>query len=112
MRDAVKILFLVMVFLVPLGILAALALVMQARKAATVGDGVRAISFRRQAAERLWYTLASGAVGLVGYWLVSRSLIPQLELELLILGLLFVVLFFVYLFIRRKLQIPKWKDWF
>lgn len=111
MEDVVKILFLVMVFSVPLGILAAVVLAVQARKAATVGDGVRAILLRRRAVERLGYTLASGFLGLVGYWLVSRNLIPQLEPEL-ILGLAVTVLFFLYLFIRLKLRVPKWKDWF
>ena len=111
MENIVAILFLVMVLLVPLGMLAALGFLMQARKAATAGDGAKAISLRRRAAERLWYTLASGFLGLIGYWLVSRKVIPALEPEL-ILVLLFVVLFFVHFFIRRKLKLPKWKDWF
>jgi hypothetical protein len=53
MGNVVKILFMVMVFLVPLGMVAALGFVMQARKAATAGDGARALLLRRQAAERL-----------------------------------------------------------
>ena len=111
MGNVVKIIFLFMVFLVPLGMVAALGFVMQSRKAAAAGDGARAILLRRQAAERLWYTLASGFLGLVGYWLVSRNLIPQVEPEFILIALL-VVLFFVHFFMRRKLKLPKWKDWF
>ena len=111
MGNVVKVLFLIMIFLAPLGMLAALGFVMQARKATAAGDGTKAVLLRGRAAERLWYTLASGLLGLLGYWLVSRNLIPQLEPEWILL-LLFVGLFFIHFFIRRKLKLPKWKDWF
>jgi hypothetical protein len=107
----VKVLFLFMVFLTPLGILAAIGLVMQARNAAASSDGAKAILLRGQAAERLLYSLASGVMGLIGYWLVTRNIIPQLE-PAWILILLFGVLFLIHFFIRRKLKLPKWKDWF
>lgn len=111
MENIIKILFLLMVFLVPLGMLAALGLVMQARKAATAGDGARANLLRRQAVERLGYSFATGFLGLIGYLLVSRNLIPALE-PALILVFVCVTSFFVHFFIRRKLKLPKWKDWF
>lgn len=111
MGNVVTILFLIMVCLAPLGMLAALGFVMQARKAAAEGEGTKAVLLRGRAAERLWYTLASGFLGLLGYWLVSRNMIPRLEPEWILL-LLLTALFFIHFFIRRKLMLPKWKDWF
>ena len=111
MGNVIRALFLIMVFLAPLGMLAALGFVMQARKAAAAGDGTKAVLLRGRAAERLWYTLASGFLGLLGYGLVSRNIIPQMEPAWILL-LLFAALFLIHFFIRRKLKVPKWKDWF
>ena len=107
----VKVLLLFMVFLTPLGILAAIGLARQARKAAASGDDERAILLRGQSAERLLYSLASGVVGLLGYWLVTRNITPQLD-PVWILIFLFGGLFLFRFFIRRRLKLPKWKDWF
>ncbi len=111
MGNVVKVLFLIMVFLTPLGMLAALGFMVFARKAGAAGDETNAVLLRGQATERLLYTLASGLLGLLGYWLMSRNLIPQVEPELILI-VLFGILFFIHFFIRRKLKLPKWKDWF
>jgi hypothetical protein len=83
---------------------------MQARKVAASGEGA-AILLRGQAAERLVYSLASGVMGLLGYWLVTRNIIPQLDPAWILISL-FGGLFLIHFFIRRKLKLPKWKDWF
>lgn len=107
----VKILFLFMIFIAPLGLLAALGFVMQARKATTQGDEAKASTLSARAAEKLWYTIASVLIGSLGYWIVTRNLVPQLEPEFILI-LLLLALALIHFSIRRRLNMPKWKGWF
>ena len=107
----VKILFQFMLVLAPVGLLTALGFASLARKATTQGDETKASTLRARAAERLWYTIASALIGSIGYWIVTRNVVPQLQ-PVVVLMLLFVALAAVHFFIRRRVNLPKWKGWF
>ena len=106
----VKVLFLAFIFLAPLGLLAAFGLTL-ARTARAKGDVAKALTLRARAAEKFWYTIVSTLLGLLGYWTVTRNLIPWLEPELVIILFLF-ALATMHFIVRRTLNVPKWKGWF
>jgi hypothetical protein len=107
----VKVLFLGFIFLAPLGLLAAFGLTRLARTARTQGDVAKALTLRARAAEKFWYTIVSTLLGLLGYWIVTRNLIPWLEPEFVLI-LFFLVLATMHFIIRHTLNVPKWKGWF
>jgi hypothetical protein len=79
MDTLVMIVFLLFAVLLPLGLLSAFSFGRAARKQAAENNLQKAVALRRRATGTLLSNIVEFAVGVLGYYLVSRQVFPQIE---------------------------------
>jgi hypothetical protein len=79
MERAVTVSFLFMICFSPLGILSALSLTRSARKQDAGHDRQKAQELRKRRLQYLMRSFAEAALGILGYYLVSRRVFPQID---------------------------------
>ena len=101
METLARVIFLFMIVLAPLGLLASLIFRQSARKAAAESDMSKALQLKAQSHWRLVGALVDAAVGTTGYLVVSRKMLPQIDVWWIVIALTSLSGAVHFYFIRR-----------
>ena len=107
MERLAQIIFLIMIVLAPLGLLTSLIFRQRAKKATAEDDKIKALQLQAQSHWRLVGALVDAAVGTTGYLVVSRKMLPQIDIGWIVIALMSISGAVHFYFIRRLDSIRK-----
>ena len=101
MERLAQIIFLIMIVLAPFGLLASLYYRRMAKKAAAEDDESKTLQLQAQSHWRLVGSLVDAALGVTGYVVLSRKMLPQIDSAWIVMVLISISGAVHFFFIRR-----------